>query len=162
PGIPRTSLSPGVGRSTCRRAKSGGQQLVEPQHRLLSPEAEAAGLVRPAPQSALHVLADADVLELDGVPQAHALLGAPAILRPIERREVEVDYHPAAIRSVGDDDIGVHHSVVDVDHEPRERPAVARAVPAADRGGAGRATGFIDGAERTGLDRSAGEALGVV
>src|SRR5262249_15785454 len=56
-----------------RLAQPAGEQLVEVIACPLALHAEAPGGVRPAAQPALHLLTDADVLELDLVAHRHAL-----------------------------------------------------------------------------------------
>src|SRR5678816_2430621 len=97
----------------------------------LAPNRESASAVCARPETALHGLADGDVLFLDGAADgdARAVL---LRLRSLELGEVEIEDDPRAIDREGDDEVRVHHSLVNVDHEVRIQPEVVRALAAAD------------------------------
>src|SRR5262249_15586690 len=75
------------------------QQLVKIISASFALDAESPGVIRPALQAALDLVADADVLELHLVGDGDTLLVERFRLVTVHIGEIEIEQHPATVRS---------------------------------------------------------------
>src|SRR5262245_2497468 len=94
------------------RSQRSRQPDMKRMNGSLAADAVTPGVERPTAETALHLLADADVLELDLVRDGDALLDLLLLLRVVVRLEEEFEDNPAAIRAEREDEVGVHVALV--------------------------------------------------
>src|SRR5437899_1329377 len=84
---------------------------------------ESAGNVRAGSEAALHGVADGFVFVLHFFADLDArLIFSLSLFADV--REVVVKYHRALVHAQGQNEIGVHHAFIGVDHEVRINPQI--------------------------------------
>ena len=88
-----------------------------------APNREPSRRIRARCEAALNRLADRHILSLNPLSNGDAReVALPGLLRDVSEIKIEDDLGP--IDSKGDDEVGVHHPFIPVDHEVGVNPVV--------------------------------------
>src|SRR5437667_11211444 len=141
--LPTISSRTRLGLSPCFRWRRAGGQAMEMITGPLAANAEAARAIGPAGQAALDLFADREVLDLYLMRHGNALGHELLSLRALGPGEIKIEDDAAAVGTERQNEVRVHHALVDVDHEIGKDPPVVGVVAATHAGRRGVVVGRV-------------------